>query len=287
LAPPPPRIRVGSGAAIPQHIPATNSAAVAAGLEIRKRVEALMPKLDDITLFELLGLSEAATPEQVSAAYMTGVRQFHPDRLMGLGLGDLNKEAERIMARYGEASAVLSDPKRRSEYVRKLRGQPTEADTARSILEAEHSFKNGEVALKRGDYAKALERFTDAVKRNPAEAEYRAYLAWCRYSDSASSKNALAAETIRIIRDALHERKHFARGQYWIGEILKLTGDTSGAEKAFKDCLEIDKDFIDAQRELRLIEMRRNKPKTREVNTTEPAPSKGAAQTLLNKLLRR
>lgn len=286
--PPLPHVRAGSG--VPRApVLANNSSSIVVAGDIRQRVNSLMPKIDDMSLFELLGLTEAATPEQVSTAYMRGVRQFHPDRLTGLGLADLTKDAERIMARYGEASAVLTDPKRRSEYVRKLRGQPSDADNARNILEAEQSFRQGEAFLKRGEFSKALERFTDAVKRNTAEVEYRAYLAWARYSDSASSKQMLAADTIRMIRDAMKERPHFARGHYWVGEIQKLQGDAESAEKSFRDCLEIDKDFLEAQRELRLFEMRRGKGKPKEP-TGEPeptTPAKGGASALLNKLLRR
>lgn len=285
---PPQRVRLGSGDGVPRPIVIGNSSSIAAGADIRARVQAMMPRLDEMSLFELLGLSEAATPEQVSTAYMRGVRQYHPDRLMGLGLSDLTKDAERIMARYGEASSILSDPKRRSEYVRKLRGQPSDADNARNILEAEQSFRQGEVFLKRGDHSKALERFTEAVKRAPSESEYRAYLAWARYSDSASSKTMLAADTIRMIRDAVKERPHFARGHYWVGEIHKSLGDIEAAEKSFRDCLEIDKDFIEAQRELRLFEMRRGKSKPKETSKeSEPTPSKSGASALLNKLLRR
>jgi len=288
--PPLPHVRSGSGDGVPRSpVLDNNSSTITAASDIRLRVQTLMPKIDDMSLFELLGLTEAATPEQVSTAYMRGVRQFHPDRLTGLGLADLTKDAERIMARYGEASAVLTDPKRRSEYVRKLRGQPSDADNARNILEAEQSFRQGEALLKRGEFSKALERFTDAVKRNTAEVEYRAYLAWARYSESASSKPMLAADTIRMIRDAMKERPHFARGHYWVGEIQKLQGDAESAEKSFRDCLEIDKDFIEAQRELRLFEMRRGKGKPKE-QASEPEPTtpgKSGASALLNKLLRR
>lgn len=288
-APPPPRIRLGSGEGVPQPIPPGTTGPVMPGSELRARIEALIPRLDELSLFEILGLSESATPEQVSSAYMQGVRQFHPDRLMGLGLGDLVKSAERIMAKYGEASSVLSDARRRNEYVRKLRGQPSEADTARNILEAEQAFRQGETALKRGDLAKALERFTEAVKRNTAEPEYRAYLAWARYSEAPSRKGLLASDTLRLIREALKERPHFARGHYWIGEIMKNQGEAEAAEAAFRSCLEVDKDFLEAERELRLIEMRRRKGKTPEVPAAPTAtpPSTKTASSLLNRFLKR
>lgn len=284
--PPPPRIRLGSGEGVPRAIPPGTTGPTMAGDELRRRIQALLPRLEDMSLFELLGLTESATPEQVSAAYMQGVRQFHPDRLVGLGLSDLVKEAERIMARYGEASSVLSDPKRRNEYVRKLRGEPTEAESARNILEAEQAFRQGEVALKRGDVAKALERFNDAVKRNPAEPEYRAYLAWARYGENASRRALLATDTLRIIREALNHRPHFARGHYWIGEIVKQQGDMDAAERAFRACLEVDKDFLEAGRELRLIEMRRSKAKPKSVSSAEPASPKSVGG-LLNRFLKR
>lgn len=286
-SPPAPRIRLGSGDGVPRPVPPGHTAPVIAGAELRRRIEALMPKLEDLTLFELLGLTESASPEQVSAAYMQGVRQFHPDRLTGLGLADLVRQAERIMAKFGEASSVLSDAKRRAEYVRKLRGQPSEADSARNIIEAEQAWKQGETALKRGDLPRALERFNEAVKRNPAEHEYRAYLAWARYSESPSSKPLLAADTLRIIREALQQRPHFARGHFWIGEICKHQGQPEAAEAAFRACLEIDKDFLEAERELRLIDMRRKKGRTQEVKTASPPPPGKPGAGLLQRFLKR
>jgi curved DNA-binding protein CbpA len=259
-----------------------------ASSELRAQITALAAKLDSVSHHELLGVPETATPDQVSAAYLKAVRQYHPDRMAGLGLGDLAKQAERVMARLGEASAILGDPKRRADYVKKLRGEPTEADLARAILEAEVVFKRGESSLKNGDVAGALQAFTESVKKNPNEPQYRAYLAWARYCDPSARKEVLARETLRLINEVLKDRPHFAIAHHWVGEIHKFLGDVSAAEAAFRRAVDADKDFLDAQRELRLIEMRRAKNPPAKAAAATPGTQTAAAKPgLLGKLLRR
>lgn len=264
--------------------PPPTAASAAKLLEMRKQIDELEAKVDTLSHFEILGLTESALPAEVSAAYMKLVRVYHPDRLVGQGLGDMLKKAERIMARLGEASSVLADAKRRAEYTKKLRGHPSEIDTARNILDAEQDFKQGDLLLRKGEIRAALEKFNEASKKNPAETEYRAYLAWARYLEPGSRKDMLSRETLRLIQEALKERPHFVRGRFWIGEIHKHAGDLEAAEKAFRDCLETDASFLDAQRELRLIEMRRAKQPAKGAGGKEGGD---APKGFLNRLLKK
>jgi hypothetical protein len=48
-------------------------------------------------------------------------------------------------------------------------------------------------------------------------------------------------------------------GHYFIGELFKLRSDMNRAENAFRAAVSHDPDLIDAQRELRLITMRRRR----------------------------
>ena len=227
---------------------------------MRATVQEMAQKLDRINHFEALGVSQHATADEVSTAFVRAARQFHPDRLTSAGLVDLQPIAERILARINEAAMVLGDATRRAEYVASLAGgsQAMRANLP-TVLEAENSFLKGEVFLKKGDHAKAIECFTLATQGNPSEPQYQAYLAWARFDDPRTRKEVIVRETLKIMEGVVRERPRFARGYYWLGLLWKFLNEPSRAEHAFRETVAVDSGFIDASRELRLIEMRKNK----------------------------
>jgi hypothetical protein len=61
------------------------------------------------------------------------------------------------------------------------------------------------------------------------------------------------------VEDVVRERPKFVRGFYWVGLLWKFLNETDKAERAFREVVALDTSFIDAGRELRLIEMRKGK----------------------------
>jgi hypothetical protein len=61
------------------------------------------------------------------------------------------------------------------------------------------------------------------------------------------------------MEEVLRERPKFVRGYYWIGLLWKFLNEADKAERAFREAVTLDTSFIDAGRELRLIEMRKTK----------------------------
>jgi tetratricopeptide (TPR) repeat protein len=247
---------------------------------IRASIQEMSAKLDKCTHFEILGVGQNASADEVSAAFVRAARQFHPDRLTGIGVSDLQPQAERILARVNEAVMVLQNPARRAEYVASLSvGAPQAAQNLPSLLEAENLFLKGEVFLKKGDYAKAIEAFSLAAKGNPEEPQYRAYLAWTRFEDPRARKEAIVRETLKALEGVLKERPKFVRGHYWVGQLWKFLNESPKAEQAFREAAQVDPSFIEATRELRLIEMRKGKPGGK---PSQPEPSRGGG--LMGKL---
>ncbi len=248
---PPPK---ATGAAPAGQIHAPDSA-------LRASIQDMAQRLGRLNHFELLGVSPSASAGEISTAFVRAARQFHPDRLAGAGLRDLYPLAEKILARINEAAMVLGDATRRAEYVALLSAGPQAARTnLPTVMEAENTFLKGEVFLKKGDHAKAIECFAAAAQGNASEPQYRAYLAWARFDDPRARKDLVARETLSVLEGVLRERPNFARGHYWVGQLWKFLNESDRAAHAFRQTVDLDSSFIDASRELRLLEMRKSKP---------------------------
>jgi len=247
-------------AASPAARPPRSGPTAAADEATRATILDMDKKLGKLTHFELLGVNQNASSDEVSTAFLRAARQFHPDRLAGGRLQDLQPAAERILARINEAAMVLGNPARRSEYVTSMAmGFKNSQTSLPTVLEGENQFIQGEAHLKKGEYAKAIAFFTAAVQGNPSEPQYRAYLAWSRFEDPMARKDSLATETLHTLETVLKDRPKFARGYYWLGLVWKFLNESDRAAQAFRMASAIDTSLIDASRELRLIEMRKQK----------------------------
>ncbi|HEY6049181.1 MAG TPA: DnaJ domain-containing protein [Sphingomicrobium sp.] len=75
------------------------------------------------TYYELFGVSRSANSEEIRAAYVALMKQYHPD---AAGPGDA--AAEHTVALINRCYAVLKDPLKRAEYDAKLAHKPRRAE---------------------------------------------------------------------------------------------------------------------------------------------------------------
>src|SRR5262249_55502363 len=78
--------------------------------ELRSRVLELHASLATCDHFQVLGLTPAATPAEVEAAYCKLAKLFHPDAHHEAPLLDLQAQIEAVFVRLAEARRVLADP---------------------------------------------------------------------------------------------------------------------------------------------------------------------------------
>lgn len=219
----------------------------------------------DADHFQILEVDGNATKEQIKAAYFQLAKTFHPDRLAVLKLEELRPQVERIFARLSEAFATLGDDARRKEYLGILaqggeaavkRREDEETAKAVKILSAEEHFRLGEMAMRRQMWDKALAEFKLAIEGNPDEAEHHAFYAWCLWAAS-SDKERVLPEVKKSLNKAIELSPKCAPAYFYFGEIYNQTGDTDRAYGCFKKALELRPGWLEAEREVRLIEMRR------------------------------
>ncbi|MGQ0506259.1 MAG: tetratricopeptide repeat protein, partial [Myxococcaceae bacterium] len=86
---------------------------------------------------------------------------------------------------------------------------------------------------------------------NPEEGEFYAWRGYAKFFLHEDKKVGLR-EAQSDLQVCLHKNERVAQAHFFLGTLMKLTGDAAGAQKYFKRTLELRPDHVDAQRELRL-----------------------------------
>jgi cytochrome c-type biogenesis protein CcmH/NrfG len=96
------------------------------------------------------------------------------------------------------------------------------------------------------------------VALNPTEGEHLAYLTWARVCASQIHH----ADAKALLQQAAKLSPNNPRAYYYLGMCLKEENDVDRAYNMFKKAYDLDARLIDAEREMRLINMRREKEKS-------------------------
>jgi curved DNA-binding protein CbpA len=229
-------------------------------LETRKKeILQRAATIDQEDYFQMLGVTRDAEPPAVQAAFFGLAKTWHPDRVPSQ-LADVKDQCARVFSRLSEAHQTLTDAQKRSRYVTLLqdgaKGNDEQAEVAR-VMEAATDFQKAEICMKRNDVVQAEKYCKKAIQGDDKQADYHALLAWLlsmkpeRQSEDATSQ-LIADLTRAIAMNKMCERAHFYRGM-----LLKRAHKDDQAVKDFRRAFELNPRNIDAQREVRLFEMRR------------------------------
>jgi curved DNA-binding protein CbpA len=157
--------------------PVESKAAAALRSEITSRLE----KLDDLDYYQLLSIDAEAKADTIKASYLQAAKRYHPDALAKAGLDKKTRQqANNVFARISKAYSVLSNQRQRAEYDEAQRSSEGPIDAAR-LANAESLYRKGEMLLRSGNFAGALEFLRPAVELWPDESDYCSALGWALY----------------------------------------------------------------------------------------------------------
>jgi hypothetical protein len=230
----------------------------------REEIEAKLEKLDELNHYEMLEIERSATAGQVAAAFASLARRWHPDRLSP-ELSDLKETAMRVFARITEAHRVISHQGSREEYDRSLDAGGSTEDSEQAqvmrVLRAAEAFQKAEILLRKRDLDGA-ERFASvALAGDKDQPEYSGLLAWIRARKPGATE-ADIQQSLGVLKAAVGKQPNNVKMRYYHAGLLKLAGHDSLALREFRFVAENDPSNLDAARELRLHEIRRqNSPR--------------------------
>lgn len=245
--------RGGAGAVEPPSLadtpqPAPPPGATPAEAALREALLALVPRAREQDLFARLALHETAGKEDARRAFLALARMFHPDRFSSPALADLQGAVKDFFASVNEAHEVLSDDRKRAEYLYRRKGTGS-AQWDAGRVDAE----KGEACLRTRDFQRAR-GFLEAAVRADARPEYQAALAWAHVADPSCRDRERARA---LVASAMRDRS-CDRAFYVAGIIARDEGDAPRAERHFRAATQANPRNADAARELRLLEARRS-----------------------------
>ena len=219
----------------------------------------------------VLGLAAGSSAEAARAAYFALAPLWHARRIPP-ELDAVRAECEHVFVRLGEARRALTEATLSREAPAGAAASSAVAgEIARSMVQP--SMRDIDSALARGDVASA-QRFARALSgsgvHGPAA---RAALAWCAAGAGTGSAEVMEGALVALDRIIAGDPE-CDRALFYRGLIAKRLGRTESALRDFKKVARLDPRHVDAQREVRLHEIRARKGSgERAARTSAAAPS--------------
>jgi tetratricopeptide (TPR) repeat protein len=186
--------------------------------------------------FDLFGLPETASMEEIRRAFFDYSRRCAPWRFEGNKFESMRDKAEELYVAAARAFAELAATESRMALVnrrRTLREEQKRAPLANrfaiktDLLDPEVQYRKGKALLDADRYKEALTFLEFAADCDAQNSTYGAELAWCRFLHS---PNTAGAASMTALRDIMRIDPESGLAVYYAGEIARRRGDAREAE---------------------------------------------------------
>lgn len=222
----------------------------------KAKIQRYWSALDRQNHFQIFGADRDTDPEKIKAAYHALAKQWHTDAYAGMNLGAEQEMLDAIFKRITHAYETVIDSKKRGEYLvlldRQARGLSTDVN---AILQAEGSFDEAILKMRRRDWAGAKTSLQAAMKQNPDDPLMPVHLAWCIFNGAKDRKEG-AQEAIELLKKTIKQHENSPLAYQYLGQIYFQLERPAEAKRAWRLCLEWEETNVEAQRGLRLVNQR-------------------------------
>lgn len=242
------------------------------GKEIQEaaKLRDMLEKASRKNYFEILGVTERSSDDDVRTRYAELVKMYHPDGLRPGAAEELITVRGDFFGLIVESFEALQTENQRLKYANDLEhgmaGGTADLEKVQAVLQAETLFKKAEVLTKLKKYDESLAMLDEAIRLKGDDTEFKVYRVYFGFLQ-ASRGGGHAAEgdaekAIKQILALMKNDSNIAAGYMFLGQLYKhVTGKQHVAIKYFEKVLEYDPKNADAAREVRLFNMRSEKDK--------------------------
>lgn len=210
--------------------------------------------------FKLLDVTEEASPQEIKLNYFRLARLVHPDSLQKASLMDRKPEAALVFEKITLAYQTLTDPVKRKAYIESrasAKSVPASSETGKVMEEAAKiALHQGKMLLNRRAWALAESHFKHYTELKPNDPRGFLFLGWCLFQNQERPLEARLEEARVCFSRALKLDEKNADAHYYMALYFKQKGALDMVEKHLKKALAINKDHVNANREMRLLRMR-------------------------------
>jgi curved DNA-binding protein CbpA len=243
--------------------------------------EALYASREEKSYYELLGVSEQVSADELKRTFKKIAGSLHIDKFMRFDLSEERLETlKKLFIVLNKAHQTLSDPAERREYDLGRQyaaqtsshpsagGEPSEAsggaaptDLA-SLLRAEQLTREALTHIKQGNHELAQRKAESALQVNTEDPLTRAVLL---YTQALELKlGGASAAVLNNSADQLEAltQEHEAREEpfYFLGMVRLNAGDLKRALVAFERAVKINPHYAEANSQLRFVQRQLSAP---------------------------
>lgn len=215
----------------------------------------------------LLGIDRTDSADEIRQAYLRWVKMVHPDNLGRHGIAHLREQAAQVFKALSAAYEIFSDESRKASYFAALdRGEQDPANAENPELHSRNEAEAAKVALhqarlllRRRAWADAEKLLRSFVESYPTDARALTLLGWCIFQNGEKAEKKRFEEARSFWEAAVKADDGDADAQYHLSLYFKVTGNLLQQEKCLKNAIKLDDAHVAARREMRLLEMRKEK----------------------------
>jgi hypothetical protein len=224
------------------------------------RLNAKLGQCERRDFYGLLEVDRAAPIALIQATYVKLAKVWHPDKLPA-SMAHRREDATRLFAKLSEARRVLCDTDERARFDREQTTGESEEATVARVVDAANEFRRAEMLARRNDFAAAIPLAEAAYKNDDEQPEYAAFYAFVVVQSGAPLEPKRINDLLEIVEDAVNRDPENVRVRLYRAFVLKRAGRIDDAQRDFRFVARNDRRNVDAMREIRLYNLRKDKEK--------------------------
>jgi curved DNA-binding protein CbpA len=206
--------------------------------------------------FTALGIPEGSSVEAARAAYFRLAKLWHPDRLPG-DLAPFRLEVEKVYEHMTRAHRTLTDADARRDYL-DAGGTGTRGSAPAGSRPRHDMIREIDQAFAKREFHAAEATSRQLASADPDDSEAQALVAWATTLAGEASEESLRA-AMPMLDKAVNRDRHCERAHYYRGMVHKRLGSNAAAFRDFTRVVSLNPKHVEAQREIRIYEMRARK----------------------------